>query len=53
MKSFCWLFKVTTVEYESDVITYIQKNLSKMTRPTLRYAIERMDADTRKRLLAI
>lgn len=52
-KSIGWLLKVTSVEHEVDVIAYIKKNYSKLTRPTLRYAIEKMDADTRKQLLAI
>ena len=50
-KSIGWLLKVTSVEYETDVIAYIQKNLSKLPRPTLRYAIEKMDDETRKVLL--
>jgi 3-methyladenine DNA glycosylase AlkD len=47
-KSIGWLLKVTSVEHEEDVIAYIKKNYSRLTRPTLRYAIEKMDADTRK-----
>ena len=50
-KSIGWLLKVTSIEYEADVIAYIQKNLSKLPRPTLRYAIEKMDDETRKVLL--
>jgi 3-methyladenine DNA glycosylase AlkD len=52
-KSIGWLLKVTSVEHEADVIEYIQTNISRMTRHTLRYAIEKMDADTRKSLLAL
>jgi len=52
-KSIGWLLKVTSVEHEAEVIAYIQKNYSNLTRPTLRYAIEKMDADTRKMLLAL
>ena len=51
-KSIGWLLKVTAVEHNSDVVAYIQKNVSKMTRPTLRYAIEKMDTESRKILLA-
>lgn len=50
-KSIGWLLKVTSVEHEKDVIAYIKKNYSRLTRPTLRYAIEKMDADIRKMLL--
>lgn len=52
-KSIGWLLKVASVEYEAEVIVYIQKNYSKLTRPTLRYAIEKMDEQTRKVLLAL
>ncbi|MBL4796156.1 MAG: DNA alkylation repair protein [Oleispira sp.] len=52
-KSIGWLLKVTSIEYEAEVVTYIQNNYSKLTRSTLRYAIEKMDADTRKMLLAL
>jgi 3-methyladenine DNA glycosylase AlkD len=52
-KSIGWLLKVTSVEHEDDVIAYIKKNHSRLTRPTLRYATEKMNADTRKRLLAL
>lgn len=51
-KSIGWLLKVTAVEHEADVIAYIKKNIAKMTRHTLRYAIEKMDGDTRKMLLS-
>ncbi|MCO7225992.1 DNA alkylation repair protein [Pleionea sp. CnH1-48] len=48
-----WLLKVTAAHHESDVIKYIKKNASKMTRGTLRYAIEKMDKEIRKGLLAL
>ncbi|NRA82221.1 MAG: DNA alkylation repair protein [Gammaproteobacteria bacterium] len=52
-KSVGWLLKVTSLQHEGAVIEYIQNNFKKMTRPTIRYAIEKMDTDTRKRVLAI
>ncbi len=52
-KSIGWLLKVTSVEHEADVITYIKKNYERLTRPTLRYAIEKMDEATRKSLLTL
>ena len=51
-KSVGWLLKVTSLHYEASVIKYIQNNFEKMTRPTIRYAIEKMDAGTRKKLLS-
>jgi len=52
-KSIGWLLKVASVEYEADVIAYIQQSSTNMARHTLRYGIEKMDADTRKKLLAL
>jgi len=52
-KSVGWLLKVTSLQHESLVINYIHNNLEKIKRPTLRYAIEKMDACTRKNLLSI
>jgi len=52
-KSIGWLLKVTSVHHLHDVIEYIEENASILTRPTIRYAIEKMDVDTRKRLLSI
>ena len=51
-KSLGWLLKVAAVEHEDEVIDYIMKNSYKMKRHTLRYAIEKMDGDTRSALLA-
>jgi len=51
-KSVGWLLKVTSVQHESSVIKYIEKNFEKMNRSTIRYAIEKMDASTRKKLLS-
>lgn len=49
-----WLLKVTSVEHEAAVIHFIKSNIKRFTRPTLRYAIEKMDSETRQslRLLA-
>jgi 3-methyladenine DNA glycosylase AlkD len=52
-KSMGWLLKVTSVQHEGRVIEYIEKNFEEMSRPTIRYAIEKMDANTRKRLLSL
>lgn len=48
-----WLLKVTSVEHETEVIAYIHKNHGNMTRSTLRYAIEKMETQTRKSLLLL
>jgi len=50
-KSIGWLLKVTSVYHESEVISYLKKNVNQMPRSTFRYAIEKMNADTRKELL--
>ncbi|MEC4727642.1 DNA alkylation repair protein [Shewanella sp. D64] len=52
-KSIGWLLKVTSQHYEDDVIKYIENNVTKMTRSTMRCAIEKMDAATRQRLLSL
>ena len=52
-KSIGWLLKVTSVEYEIEVIEYIKNHYASFTRSTLRYAIEKMGADTRKELLSL
>ena len=52
-KSIGWLLKATSVEHEAEVITYIKKNYERLARPTLRYAIEKMDKATRKSLLTL
>ncbi len=50
-KSIGWLLKVASLQYEDDVIRYIEENGSLMTRPTIRYALEKLNTSTRKRLL--
>ncbi len=52
-KSIGWLLKVTSQHHEKDVIAYIEQNYNRMPRSTIRYAIEKMDAPTRKKLLTI
>lgn len=50
-KSVGWLLKVTSVHYQNDVIDYIQKHSTIMTRSTIRYAIEKMPKVIRHKLL--
>jgi len=52
-KSVGWLLKVTSVHHQHEVVSYIQQNVSQMTRSTLRYAIEKMDSPTRQSLLSL
>jgi len=52
-KSVGWLLKVTAAQHEDSVINYIESNIENMTRPTIRYAIEKMNVNTRKRILSI
>jgi 3-methyladenine DNA glycosylase AlkD len=52
-KSIGWLLKVTSVHHESAVINYIQVNMNHMNRSTVRYAIEKMGADTRREILLL
>jgi 3-methyladenine DNA glycosylase AlkD len=52
-KSIGWLLKVTSVQHQDDVIQYIEMNIEKMTRSTIRYAIEKMHTNIRKDLLSL
>ena len=52
-KSIGWLLKATSLHHQDDVVKYIENNFAKMTRSTIRYAIEKMDADTRKNILSL
>jgi 3-methyladenine DNA glycosylase AlkD len=52
-KSIGWLLKATSMQHQDDVIKYIQMNVVQMTRPTIRYAIEKMDSSTRQAILSL
>lgn len=52
-KSIGWLLKVTSVQHQDDVIKYIEMNFEKMTRPTIRYAIEKIDTSIRLSILSL
>lgn len=52
-KSVGWLLKVTSLQHNDEVVKYIENNVEKMPRATLRYAIEKIDQDTRKYLLSL
>jgi len=50
-KSVGWLLKSASVQYPDDVVHFIKHNGSAMNRSTIRYAIEKLDKDTRSLLL--
>ncbi len=52
-KSVGWLLKVTAQHHKEQVMNYLKLNLHHMQRPTLRYALEKVDKDTRKHILSI
>ncbi|MDO6774321.1 DNA alkylation repair protein [Shewanella sp. 3_MG-2023] len=52
-KSVGWLLKVASIEYEQEVIAFIKCNVNNMQRGTIRYAIEKLDSNTRKAILSI
>lgn len=52
-KSVGWLLKATSSHHQQAVVEYVEKNVEKMTRATLRYAIEKLDEQTRQRLLRL
>ncbi|EAQ64053.1 hypothetical protein MED121_20826 [Marinomonas sp. MED121] len=48
-----WLLKVTAIEHQAEVILFIEENINRFSRPTLGYAIEKMDGETRKTMLSL
>lgn len=52
-KSIGWLLKACSQQHEKKLVKYLEKNYKDMPRATLRYAIEKMPTQTRKRLLAL
>ncbi|GMT98508.1 hypothetical protein KH5H1_26270 [Corallococcus caeni] len=52
-KSVGWLLKVAADHHREAVVGFIQENISRMQRDTLRYAIERLAPEQRKALLAL
>ncbi|EPJ46057.1 MAG: hypothetical protein OFPI_35630 [Osedax symbiont Rs2] len=51
-KSVGWLLKVTAVHHQQDVIEYLKRNIHLIQRSTLRYALEKVDADSRKSIMS-
>ncbi len=52
-KSVGWLLKVTSLQYDEDVINYIQDNYKSMERSTIRYSLEKFPKDTRQEILQL
>lgn len=52
-KSVGWLLKVTSTEYPGPVIEYLTANIQGIDRATLRYAIEKLEPETRRKLLLL
>ncbi|NIB38663.1 DNA alkylation repair protein [Pseudomaricurvus alkylphenolicus] len=51
-KSIGWLLKVTSQHHQAAVLDYVRENLSRMEKPTLRYALEKVDKETRAAVIA-
>ena len=51
-KSVGWLLKVTAQHHKKAVIDYIKNNFDSMQRSTIRYALEKVDKETRKKILS-
>ena len=46
-KSVGWLLKVTSVHHQATVLQYLRENQTSMQRSTIRYALEKIDKQTR------
>ncbi|HAI95654.1 TPA: DNA alkylation repair protein [candidate division WWE3 bacterium] len=51
-KGYGWLLKVAGSKHQKEVFDYVQKNKDKMPRTALRYAIEKMPENLKKRAMA-
>ena len=50
-KSIGWLLKVTAIHHQNEVLNYIKLNHQNMQRSTIRYALEKVDRNSRQTLL--
>lgn len=50
-KGYGWLLKEASNKYLQEVFAYVMKNKAKMPRTALRYAIEKMDSDMKKKAM--
>lgn len=51
-KSIGWLLKVASQHHCNDVLEYVGRNLERMDRMTLRYALEKVDVGVRREILS-
>jgi 3-methyladenine DNA glycosylase AlkD len=50
-KGYGWMLKDASITHQAEVFNYIMKNKKKMPRTALRYAIERMPAELKRRAM--
>lgn len=48
-----WLLKVAAQAHPDDVVGYLRERRSRMRRATFRYAVEKLDPGTRRKLMAL
>jgi 3-methyladenine DNA glycosylase AlkD len=51
-KGYGWMLKAASKPHEKDVFDYVMKNRARMPRTALRYAIEKLPPDLKKRAMA-
>ena len=52
-KSVGWLLKVTSLHHQTEVLDYLRANAQVMQRPTLRYALEKVDKASRLSIMSL
>lgn len=52
-KGYGWMLKVAADSYQKEVFNFVLKNKAKMTRTALRYAIEKMPVDLKKKAMGM
>jgi 3-methyladenine DNA glycosylase AlkD len=50
-KGYGWMLKAASQSYQAEVFNYVMKHKAKMPRTSLRYAIEKMPADLKKKAM--
>jgi 3-methyladenine DNA glycosylase AlkD len=51
-KGYGWMLKDAAIQHQTEIFNYVMKNKKIMPRTALRYAIERMPADLKRRAMA-
>ncbi|MCD4826363.1 MAG: DNA alkylation repair protein [Acholeplasmataceae bacterium] len=52
-KGYGWLLKEASIKYHDDVIDYLEKNVSHMSRTAFRYALEKLPLNEKEKLMQI